>query len=116
MPDKPLVWLGETVHSPPFSAEARRRAGLLLRKLQRGETLSMPESRSMPSIGPRCHELRIADHEQDKTWRIIYRLDFDAVVVVDAFAKKTRGTPTTAIRRASRRLQRYDKGPDGGAR
>jgi phage-related protein len=68
----------------------------------------------MPSIGPRCHELRIADHEQDKTWRIIYRLDSDAIVVVDAFPKKTRSTQKMAIRRASRRLQRYDKGPDGG--
>lgn len=75
----------------------------------------MPESRHMPSIGPRCHELRIAHHEQDKTWRIIYRLDADAIVVVDAFSKKTRSTPTMAIRRASRRLQRYDKGPDGGS-
>ncbi|MBT8464309.1 MAG: type II toxin-antitoxin system RelE/ParE family toxin [Deltaproteobacteria bacterium] len=115
MPDKPLVWLGESVRSPPFSAEARKRAGLLLRRLQRGETLSMPESRPMPSIGPRCHELRIADHDQGKAWRIIYRLDFDAIVIVDAFSKKTRGTPTTAIRRASRRLHRYDKGPDGGS-
>jgi len=78
--------------------------------------LSMPESRPMSSIGPRCHELRIADHEQDKTWRIIYRLDSDAIVVVDVFAKKTRGTPTTAIRSASRRLQRYDRGPRGGSR
>ena len=68
----------------------------------------------MPSIGPRCHELRITDHEQDKTWRIIYRLDSDAIVVVDAFSKKTRSTPTMAIRRAARRLQRYDKSPDGG--
>ena len=68
----------------------------------------------MPSIGPRCHELRIADHEQDKTWRIIYRLDSDAIVVVDAFSKKTRSTQKMAIRRASRRLQRYDKGPDRG--
>lgn len=115
MPDKPLVWLGEAVHSPPFSVEARKRAGLLLRRLQRGETLSMPESRPMPSIGPHCHELRIADHEQDKTWRIIYRLDSDAVVVVDAFSKKTRSTPTTAIHRSSRRLRRYDGDPDGGS-
>jgi phage-related protein len=89
---------------------------LLLRKLQRGETLSMPESRPMPSIGPRCHELRIADHEQSRTWRIIYRLDADAIVVVDAFAKKARATPTAAIRRASHRLQRYDKGPAGESR
>jgi phage-related protein len=70
----------------------------------------------MPSIGPRCHELRIPDHEQGQTWRIIYRLDADAIVVVDAFSKKTRRTPTTAIRRASHRLRHYDEGPEGGFR
>jgi phage-related protein len=69
----------------------------------------------MPTIGPRCHELRIADHEQGKIWRIVYRLDSDAIVVADTFPKKTRSTPATAILRASRRLQRYDRGPDGGS-
>ena len=69
----------------------------------------------MPSIGPRCHELRIADPKQDQTWRIVYRLDSDAIVVVDAFSKKTRGTPTTAIRRALRRLQLYDASANGGS-
>jgi hypothetical protein len=38
--------------------------GMLLRRLQRGETLSMPESRPMPTIGPRCHELRVDDEGQ----------------------------------------------------
>ena len=108
MRDRPLVWLSETVRSPPFSHEARKRAGLLLRKLQRGESIPMPDSRPMPSIGPRCHELRIADRQAGKSWRIIYRVDLDAVIVVDAFAKKTRGTPVAAIRRASHRLQHYD--------
>ena len=42
----------------------------------------------MPSIGSRCHELRIND--EDKTWRIIYRIN--AIVVVDVFAKKTNKT------------------------
>jgi len=68
----------------------------------------------MPTIGPRCHELRIADQAQGKAWRIVYRLDSDAVVVVDTFTKKTRATPRAALARASRRLQRYDQGAKGG--
>jgi len=59
--DKPLVWLHGEVRTPPFSKAARLEAGLLLRSLQRGENLSLPQSRPMPSIGPRCHELRIID-------------------------------------------------------
>jgi phage-related protein len=71
--DKPLVWLHGEIKSPPFSAEARVEAGVLLRRLQRGERLSLPHSRPMPRIGPRCHELRIPD--ADATWRLVYRLD-----------------------------------------
>lgn len=76
--DKPIVWLHGEIKTPPFSADARIEAGMLLRRLQRGERLSLPASRPMPIIGRRCHELRIADAGQ--TWRIIYRLDADAVV------------------------------------
>ena len=43
--DKPLVWLHGEVKSPPFSRSARLEAGFLLRKLQRGDTLSMPHAR-----------------------------------------------------------------------
>ena len=53
MPDlrKPLVWLRGRVKTPPFSVGARLEAGLLLRRLQRGDALSLPHSRPMPSIG-----------------------------------------------------------------
>jgi len=108
MPDKPLVWLGNKVRSPPFSQDARRQAGWLVRRLQKGETLSMPNSRPMPSIGPRCHELRIDDRETGKAWRIIYRVDPDAIVIVDSFSKKSQATPQVAIARAAQRLRLYD--------
>jgi len=85
--DKPLVWMNAEVKSPPFSKEARLEAGFLLRKLQKGQELEMPHSRPMPSIGARCHELRIID--ADATWRILYRVDPDAVVILDVFNKKT---------------------------
>jgi len=59
--DKPLVWLHVEVKTPPWSLEARREAGLLLRRLQLGALLSLPASRPMPSIGAAVHELRIKD-------------------------------------------------------
>jgi len=47
----------------------------------------------MPSISPHCHELRIDDSEADKQWRIIYRIDSDAIVIADVFQKNTQKTP-----------------------
>ncbi len=44
--DKPLVWIHGDVKSPPFSAEARLEAGFLLRRLQRGESLGLPQSKA----------------------------------------------------------------------
>jgi len=61
--NKPLVWLKGEVRTPPFSAEARVEAGFLLRRLQKGESLGLPHSRPMPSIGSQCHELRINDEK-----------------------------------------------------
>ncbi len=94
------------VKSPPFSKEARLEAGFLLRKLQRGQWLEMPHSRPMPAVGDRCHELRIVD--KGATWRLIYRVDPDAVVVLDVFSKKSRATPKSVIGRSRKRLKEYD--------
>jgi phage-related protein len=104
--DKPLVWLSGEVKTPPFSAGARIEAGFLLRRLQSGHRLAMPHSRPMPSIGGHCHELRIQDSQ--KTWRVIYRVDSDAIIIAEVFAKKQQTTPATVIRRSRERLQRYD--------
>jgi phage-related protein len=60
----------------------------------------------MPSIGPRCHELRIND--EDKTWRVIYRIDSEAIVIVEVFSKKTNATPSMTIDVSKQRLKRYD--------
>ena len=66
----------------------------------------MPHSRPMPTIGPRCHELRIVD--ENLTWRIVYRLDSDAVIVIDVFDKKTKRTSKRVIARCKSRLKEYD--------
>lgn len=104
--DKPLVWLHAEIKTPPFTAAARVEAGFLLRRLQRGEVLSMPHARPMPSIGPRCLELRIRDVERN--WRILLRIDADAIVVVEVFAKQTQATPRTVIELCRQRLRRFD--------
>lgn len=105
-PDKPLVWLRGEVRTPPFSREARIEAGFLLRRLQRGETLSLPHSRPLPSVGPKCHELRVPDKSHN--WRVIYRIDSDAIVILDVFDKKTQKTPGEVIANCKKRILRYD--------
>ena len=104
--DKPLVWLHGEVKTPPLSKEARLWAGFLLRRLQRAEKLTMPHSRPMPGIGPRCHELRVVDG--DSTWRIVYRAYPDAVIIVEVLQKKTSQTPKRVIATSKTRLREYD--------
>jgi phage-related protein len=104
--DKPLAWLHGEVKTPPFGLVARMEAGYLLRELQRGRVLGMPQSRAMITIGPRCHELRVVD--QQVTWRIIYRVDSDAIVIAEVFAKKTSQTPHGVIQVCQKRLKEYD--------
>src|SRR5438874_373885 len=107
MSGKELVWLHGEIKTPPFSSDARRAAGFLLRLVQDGTMLPMPHSRPMPTIGSRCHELRVRD--ETTTWRIIYRIDDDAIVIGDVFAKKTRKTPPDVIDACQRRFRLYDR-------
>jgi phage-related protein len=81
--DKPLIWLEGEVKS-----------------------FGLPLSRPMPVLGARCHELRIND--EGVTWRIMYRADVDAIVILDVFAKKTQATPKSVIDACKRRQRRYD--------
>jgi phage-related protein len=66
----------------------------------------------MPGIGARCHELRIAD--EGYVWRIVYRIDDDAIVIAEVFSKKTRQTPGHVIETCKRRFRAYD-GVVGGS-
>lgn len=103
--DKPLVWLGSELKSPPLSPQARREAGALLRLLQRGQRLSLPQCRPLPAIDAGCAELRVNDGSV--SWRVVHCIEPGAIVVLDVFAKKTRATPRTVITRCKARLRLY---------
>ncbi len=71
----------------------------------------------MPSLGAACHELRIVD--RSVTWRIMYHLHAEAIVILDVFAKKTAGTPKSVIAECQKRLadfQRVMQGQKGARR
>ena len=105
--DKPLVWLHGEVRSPPFSREARIEAGYLLRRLQQGDGMGLPHSRPMPSIGPRCHELRVRDRGHN--WRIFYRVDDDAILLLGVLDKQTQRTPKATVDACKARNRGYDE-------
>ena len=83
---KPLRWLAGEVKTLPMSLIALREIGFLLRRLQDGEKLALPQSRPIPSVGKACTELRV--NGQNKTWRLFYFLDKDAIVILEVEGKK----------------------------
>lgn len=106
-----LVWLAGEIKTPPFSEDARIEAGILLRRVQRGDTIAMPHGRPLRALGARCAELRVLDDAA--TWRILYRSDSDAVVIADVFAKKAQAIPAYILARAKARLRQYDRAIHG---
>lgn len=109
--DKPLAWLHGEIKTPPFTAVARVETGVLLRRLQRGEVIGLPHSRPMPVIGSGCHELRVQD--AGRTWRIVYCIRPDAIVILDVFAKTTAKTPETVLQACRKRLGSYRRTEEG---
>jgi phage-related protein len=79
--------------------------GTLLRRLQEGEALGLPHSRPMSDIGGRCHELRIQD--ENRTWRLVYCIRMETIVVLDVFPKTIQKTPKRVINDCKRRLKQY---------
>jgi phage-related protein len=105
--ERPLILLHGEIKTPPFTAAGRREAGWLLGQLQQGMIPAMPHARPMPSIGPRCGELRVRDAGHN--WRIIYRIDADAILVAAVFPKKSGKTPDEVIATCRRRFRQYDQ-------
>jgi phage-related protein len=104
--EKAVVWLHGALKTPPLSEAARIRAGVLLRRLQNGQLLAFPDSRPMPVIGPRCHELRIRDGRV--AWRVYYRIDLREILVLDVEKKQSRATSQETINACRHRLRRHD--------
>lgn len=63
----------------------------------------------MAGVGPRVAELRLTDGAANREWRLIYRSDPDAIVIVAVFAKKTPKTPKTVLDNCRKRLADYDR-------
>ena len=51
--------------------------------------------------------------DADQTWRIIYRVDADAVIIAEVFSKKTTTTPKTVIDVSRTRLRQDRRSLEG---
>ena len=102
-----LIWLANEIKTPPFYRSVRIEVGFLLQQLLNGELPTLPMSKPMSSIGEGCHELRVNDLNNNQNWRVIYRLDDDAAIVLEVFMKKTKKTPDLIIDRCQKRLGLY---------
>ncbi len=78
---------------------------MLLRLLQEGELLGMPFSRPLPSVGPRCHELRIRDAGHE--WRIVYRIDPRCIFIAGTFAKTGKAMQQREFGKAKQALKEF---------
>jgi len=88
--------------------EVREDLADAIARLERGQMLSMPLSRSMPSIGSGVHELRFKD--RSGIYRVIYLpAGASRIWLLHAFQKKTSKTPPQNIDVAKDRLRRVPR-------
>ena len=102
---KPAVFhLKAQVAIRGFPEGVRRELGKIIFDLQKGEKLSMPLSRPMPSVAAGVEELRVKD--RSGAYRVFYYTRLaDSVLIFHAFVKKTQRTPQHEIALARNRLR-----------
>jgi phage-related protein len=116
VPDKALQWLGASRSDVrAFPRDARRLAGLQLRRVQQG--LDPLDWKPMASVGPGVREIRVHTALEH---RVLYVAKFaEAVYVLHAFHKRTRKTSKPDLEMARQRFralvaERRKRGLTGG--
>jgi phage-related protein len=96
----------EAIHAWPL--EVKKELGSVLTRLQKGESIGMPDVRPMPKIGAGVSEIRIG--ERTGQYRAIYsiRMEF-GILLFHAFQKKSRTMPEREKKTARRRLEDFLK-------
>jgi phage-related protein len=99
--DKPIVWVGSSLHDlRAFPEDARRLAGFELRRVQQG--LQPTDWKPMAGVGAGVEEIRIHTGQE---YRVFYIARFEeGVYVLHAFEKRSRKTPAREIDVARTRL------------
>ena len=94
--DKALIWRSKDIKFPLVATEARLEAEALLRRALKGEKLERPNARALRNnMGDNVYELNVITG--GSTLRIVYRAMPDAVLLMDAYLKKSAVTPDATI-------------------
>jgi phage-related protein len=95
MPDKSIIWLGNSRRDlRAFPALARRLAGFQLRRVQQG--LDPDDWKPMQTVGPGVREIRIHIAGAHRVFYVATRPE--ASYVLHAFEKKTQKTSAHDLR------------------
>ena len=102
MPDKALQWVASSRSDVrAFPRDARRLAGVQLRRIQQG--VEPFDWKPMAVVGPGVWEIRVHTGLEH---RVLYVAKFaEAVYVLHAFEKRTRKTPQRDVSLARQRFQ-----------
>lgn len=102
---KRVVWHPKALETVrDFPKETKKEIGYLIYKLQLGETLKMPFSRPIKSVGKGIQELRVK--EKDGIYRVFYFLkSAEGILIFHAFGKKTQKTALREIETGIQRLK-----------
>lgn len=86
-----------------FPESVRRELGYMIYRLQMGDLLSMPHSKTMREVGNGVNELRV--RSSDGQYRVFYYLkSAQGILVFHAFIKKTQKTSKSDIAIGKQRL------------
>jgi phage-related protein len=104
-----MEWIPVRIYGPvrdvirSWPLEVRKELGSVLTRLQKGESIGMPDVRPMPEISSHTSEIRIPD--RSGSYRALYaiRVDF-GILLFHAFQKKSHRTPEKEKDIARRRL------------
>lgn len=94
------------IHGWPI--EVRKELGSVLTRLQKGESIGMPDVRPMPSVGRQVSEIRIS--ERSGAYRALFAIRTKlGILLFHAFQKKSGKTPGREINVARQRLEAFLK-------
>jgi phage-related protein len=101
---KQIIWLGDSLaRRRAFPAEARREAGYQLERVQAGK--APVGGKPMAAIGLGVSEIRV---RVGGAFRVIYLAKYaEAIYVLHAFQKKSRGTSHLDIELARNRFRAF---------
>lgn len=103
-------WFNVIIYEPVrreiyhWPEKIKKDLGSILTKIQKGELLGEPETKSMKSVSPGCFEIRL--RSSDGIYRVFYILKTDVgILIFHSFKKKTQKTAKEEIKTAKIRLQ-----------